>query len=227
MEHKQRIFIYDRREMGVLILLGVMVAVFAFTLGVHLGKKARVREAGAGKDSPAVATVPDQSPNHQEIAEQAKGTQAAAESVLTDSLHEEVQKTGIHLDTPRQIDLPEKPRAENAGATTEPSAPKAEMETENAAPMTKMQPQTPVARPGHFSLQIGSFPTPEDAAARLKALDASGLNGTVREVDLPGKGKWYRVYLDGFPSKEEATKAGDKYRIEHKIDSFIVTKLSE
>jgi cell division septation protein DedD len=46
MEQKQRFFIYDRKEMGVLILLGILVAVFAFTLGVHLGK--RVLSAGAG-----------------------------------------------------------------------------------------------------------------------------------------------------------------------------------
>jgi cell division protein FtsN len=124
MEQKQRLFIYDRKEMGVLLLLGVMVAIFAFTLGVHMGKaippKPGVEHAatGHGEGHEAVGTVADKTPNRQELNEQSKGAQQAADESLDQSLKEEVAKTGIKLDQPRQIQLPDKPRSENAGATT-------------------------------------------------------------------------------------------------------------
>ena len=52
MEQKQRFFIYDRKEMGVLLFLGVMVAIFAFTLGVHLGKKVALTRPRRGSATP-------------------------------------------------------------------------------------------------------------------------------------------------------------------------------
>src|SRR6476620_4017053 len=112
-EQKQRFFIYDRKEMGVLLLLGVLVAVFAFTLGVHLGKRVEQKPSTpapheAPTEAVAVPTVPDQLPNRQELTEQSKGAQQAADETLSQALHEEVARTGIKLDTPKQTQLPEK-----------------------------------------------------------------------------------------------------------------------
>ncbi len=119
MEQKQRFFIYDRREMGVLVILGVMVAVFAFTLGVHLGKRVGPKGyVAAPGDAEPVVTLPDQVPNRQELTEQAKGAQQAADESLNQALHDEVARTGIKLDTPRQVELPDHARSKNAGATT-------------------------------------------------------------------------------------------------------------
>src|SRR5262245_49468076 len=120
MQQKQRVFIYDRKEMGVLTLLGVMVAVFAFTLGVHLGKKVAAQPknpAQTGETAP-VATVPDQVPEARDLHEQAKGVEQAADETLSQSLKEEVGQTGVKTEKPVQVDLPKKPKTENAGATT-------------------------------------------------------------------------------------------------------------
>lgn len=116
---KQKFFIYDRKEMGVLLILGVMVAVFAFTLGVHLGKRVGGPVvAHAPGDAEAVPTVPDKIPNRQELNEQSKGAQQAADESLNQALHDEVARTGIKIDTARQVQLPDKPISKEGGATT-------------------------------------------------------------------------------------------------------------
>src|ERR1700733_14372557 len=107
MEQKQRLFIYDRREVVILVTLGLMVAAFAFTLGVHLGKKVTGKVAlSATAEVPQTGTLQDNLPNRQELTEQARGAQQAADDELSHTLHEEVEKSGIKLKTPRQVDLP-------------------------------------------------------------------------------------------------------------------------
>jgi hypothetical protein len=116
---KQRFFIYDRREMVVLILLGLLIAAFAFTLGVHLGKRVSHQAAHeAVKEPTPVATSPDLVPNRQELNEQAKGVEQAVEEVLDQSLHDEVARTGVKLETPVPVELPEKTKSANGGATS-------------------------------------------------------------------------------------------------------------
>lgn len=215
MEQKQRFFIYDRKEMGVLLLLGVMVAIFAFTLGVHLGKRVGSHTlAAAPADADSVPTVPDKIPNRQELTEQSKGAQQAADESLNQALHDEVARTGIQVDTPHQVKLPEKPVSENAGATTG-AAPQPE------ADAIALHRPVPV---GKFTLQIGSYPTMEEARDQADSLEALGLKPVMRPADVKGK-RWYRLFAGNFNSKELAEKAGAQYVSQHMIDAFIVSKM--
>ena len=247
MDQRQRFFIYDRKEMGVLILLGIMVAMFAFTLGVHLGKRALhpTTETPTGAIRPA-ETIGDKVPESHDIKEQAEGVPAAADETLNSSLHDEVAKTGIHMDTPRQVDLPSTTKAKAAEAPAGPegepalATPKAkhkaetlaesiappgstsESLTETSAPIVK-----PHAVARKYTLQIGSFPTIEEARATSEKMEAAGIKPLIRAVQLKGKGKWYRIYLGTYDTKELADQAGLRYRAKNAIGSYIVTHLTE
>src|SRR4051812_32464370 len=156
MNQKQRVFIYDRKEMGVLTLLGVMVAVFAFTLGVHLGKKVATQAKNPAQTTEAapVATVNDAVPEARELHEQAKGVEQAAEETLTQSLKEEVGQVGVKTEKTVQVDLPKKPKTDNAGATT--------LQEETIPAVLEKAEEAPY-HGGPFSLQIGSYPAIADA----------------------------------------------------------------
>ena len=228
---RQRFFIYDRREMIVLVLLGVMVALFAFTLGVHLGKRVGGKNApghvGITGDSAPVETKDDAVASHLEISEQGKEMKGAVEETLHQSLHEEVTKTGIKVDSEIQTRLPEK-----AIKDTKPKpAPVREggekariVEEQTANPGVEKEHAT--ARPeGAYTLQVGSFATDEEAQQRSQELKAAGLNPFIRKTDVKKMGQWFRVYLGGYPGKAAAEEAGLKFEQRHVIDSFIVSKM--
>lgn len=210
MERKARLFIYDRREIAVLILLGVMVALFAFTLGVHLGKRVHPHALGVvPRDTRSAETVPDQIPNRQELTEQGKAAPQAGDEALTQALHDEVSKTGVKLDTPRQVELPDEPISENAGATT----------------LKRAATSAPKATPrsaGHYTLQVGSYQTQGEAETQLKALAAHDLKAALKPVEIQGKGTWFRVYVGTFGSRDEAQTAGARYKSRKVIGSFVV-----
>jgi cell division protein FtsN len=240
MEPKQRLFIYDRKEMGVLILLGVMVALFAFTLGVHLGKRVGPKVAGNGLvDTPPVETIPDSIPNRQDLTEQGKNVPQAVEEGLDDALHQEVERTGIRLDAPKQLELPKDAPADKVAKSAAPQEKRDDKreekreekrETARREPRLTKQGMSAALRPapaGRYTLQVGSHQTLEEARDQVDALDALGLKPYLREVNLKKKGTWFRVFLGGYPSKEEASEAGNRYKENHMIDSFIVANRVE
>lgn len=78
---------------------------------------------------------------------------------------------------------------------------------------------------GRFTLQIGSYPSIREAKDQVDSMEALGLQPVLRVAEIKGKGKWFRVYLGGFSSRDDAEKAGEGYRSQHVIDSFIVAKM--
>jgi cell division septation protein DedD len=221
MEKKHHLFIYDRKELGVLVLLGVMVAVFAFTLGVHLGKRVGVggRLAPAPEATTAI-TSPDQLPNRQEFQEQSKAAQQAVDESLNQALHDEVARTGIKMDAPRQVELPEDPKGAGA-ASAMPKKSKFLGTLQDIPAAQRAAPQ------GRFTLQIGSHNVVDEAKDQVDAVEALGFKPFLRAAEIRGKGKWYRVYVGGFFSRTEAEKAGQRYKSQHAIDSYIVAKITE
>ncbi len=257
-------FIYDRKEVTVLTVLGVMVALFAFTLGVHLGKKVRGGLGSwTGPDAQSVDTATDKIPEPGDLTEQSKGAFGAVDDTLSHMLRDEVEKAGLKLDQGRQIDLPKGTVSKEGGATTEykakdlADAPAAQAHSEAAAPAPKAEalhaapkaeaahaapkadsvpsapkgsaPTQPTASEaampsGKFTLQVGSHPSLAESVEQMERLKAQGLEAFRKSVDLKEKGLWHRVYLGGYASKEDAEKAGAKFRDQHLVESFVVTR---
>jgi len=205
---KQKLFIYDRKEMGVLLLLGITVAVFAFTFGVHLGKQVGMTPMAQIAGNSTVATQADQTPTQQELAEQAQNAQVIAEESLNQTLHEEVTKNGIKIDKPRQMDLPKETKKKSGGVT---------------ALKSLQNLETNLRR---FSLQIGSFPTETEAKSQIDSYESQGLKPFVREAEVKGIGKRFRLFVGKYDSKGEAEKAGAQFRSQHLIKSFIVARIT-
>ncbi|MCC7442843.1 MAG: SPOR domain-containing protein [Bdellovibrionales bacterium] len=208
MDPRSRFFVYDRKEMVLLILLGVAVALFAFTLGIHLGKT--VGEGARSAQEPPVALLTpgqDRVPTRPDFAEQEKKVAGAADETLFQELHDEVGKSGVQLNPPRQVKLPEQAISEKAPAA------------EGTSPADSDHPS------GRFTIQVGSFPSAAEASAKAAALSSAGMQPFVRAAEVPGKGEWHRVYIGGFGSEAEAQKEGQRLQQSKAFDSFIVARM--
>ncbi len=58
-----------------------------------------------------------------------------------------------------------------------------------------------------YTLQVGSFSEIDSAQALQAQFKSQGYSATVKEVNLPEKGTWYRVYAGHFVSSESAEQA--------------------
>ncbi|MBC7386432.1 MAG: SPOR domain-containing protein [Cryobacterium sp.] len=220
-------FIYDRKEVGILILLGVGVALFAFTLGVHLGKQVIPKAAEVAGETTApepVGVAAEGAPNRQEVSAEVKNIPGAVDETLDQSLRDEIAKTGMQIDKARQVALPEKVRKKSDGP--EVGAPANEATAPIAQKLSPNRVKVAVTRlaSGGYTLQVGSYPTLRDAEPELVKLNENGLRAEIHEVDLTGKGKWFRLFVGQFESIKDAEKAGKAFRKERRIADFVVVK---
>ncbi len=220
MEKKQRVFIYDRKELVVLILLGLVIAIFSFTLGVHLGKEVGEKVViQTEQPVKAVGSEEDTVPNRLELAEQAQGVSEAVEDALEKSLHDEVARTGMKLDKFRQVELPDETLAPESGKTSlEYPAPTKKESLTRADAGVKLVPFDAAK----YLIQVGSHPNDEEAKKQETELKSVGLEPLIRTAEIMGKGTWYRVFLGGFESREDAEKAGKHYVDLRVVNSFIL-----
>lgn len=190
---KQRLFIFERKEIIVFTLLFVTITLFTFTLGIHLKKKydTTLEEPHA----PDIHTVADQIPNGQELTESGREAKAALSDLLKEELFEEVKETNIKLDQTFPIHLP----------------------TDTIAKTH--------SQGAFYSLQVSSHTSLLDAEAHIKELSFGEPNLFIQEVELKEKGKRYRVYLGKFSSRIKAEEEAKGLIKNHKINSYIISKI--
>lgn len=226
MENKRKFFIYDRKEVGILILLGVGVSLFAFTLGVHLGKQVTpppVVEEAAHAPTEKVDTDTPALPSRTEISEQVKNVPGAVDDALDQSLRDEIVRNGLQLSTPKPLNYPDKTVTEKKQAHA--AAPVEAPKSAPAVPEKKTETTTkPAARGVHYALQVGSYPKESDAKDQLPTFSNLGLPVQIKQVEIEGKGTWYRILVGEFPSIKEADSAGKAYQADHKISDYRVVR---
>ncbi len=221
MDRKPRLLIYERKEFLLLVGLAVMVGVFAFTFGVHLGKRVPPKKQVIGEPSvPGVNRLEDASPSRLDLQEEVDAAAGAAEVMADEALRDEVAKTGIQIDPTRQVELPRKTVAQKTGEPVE-----ADQEPAKVSALLAQALQRP-APAGQFTLQIAAFSVTEAAVVEkaLRGWADSSLTPWIREVQIPGKGRWYRVYQGGFETRAEAEAAGSELKAAGRLAQFVVTK---
>jgi cell division septation protein DedD len=77
---------------------------------------------------------------------------------------------------------------------------------------TKIKEAEPAVAAGSvkFSVQVASLKDKTKAEQLNKKISAMGYTPRFVENNIPGKGKWFRVVIDGFPSKNLAQAAAEK-----------------
>jgi cell division protein FtsN len=76
-------------------------------------------------------------------------------------------------------------------------------------PVAERTPSKPAPGKEKYQIQVISLKEREKADQISKKLTPLGFKPKIVVIDLPDKGKWYRIILEGFESREQAQKAVD------------------
>jgi cell division septation protein DedD len=88
------------------------------------------------------------------------------------------------------------------------------------SPGTEAQPAQ-----GPYSLQIGSFERPDEAAFLIMRLKRKGYDAYQKTEQVPSIGEKYRVRLGHFSSREQADKFAENLKKKEGLDSYICIDL--
>lgn len=86
--------------------------------------------------------------------------------------------------------------------------------------------ESPYAAKGKYTVQVAAFRDTIAARSFAEELRRKGYRVTVAEADVPGKGRWSRVRVGAFLTKQEAREYGNKLKMEEPgVKSVFITHI--
>lgn len=77
-----------------------------------------------------------------------------------------------------------------------------------------------------FAIHYSSYKTSSQAGADAGRLKTQGYEAFVNEANVPGSGKWFRVYAGKYSSRQKAIEAGGEMKRKHQIDKVLIHQIS-
>jgi len=90
------------------------------------------------------------------------------------------------------------------------------------APVEKTKLPPADVKGGKYSIQLSSSTDKNRSRRRVDELKKRGYPAFLEEADLKEKGKWYRVKVGHFASRDDATRYAISMRKKEKISNFVV-----
>jgi cell division protein FtsN len=102
--------------------------------------------------------------------------------------------------------------------------------TPTAPPVTENKPaeaapavdQPSIPAKGQFTVQVGSHNNVEEANAQAAKLSAAGFEPRIVSVDIPKRGRWYRIQTGSFSNRDEANRYGAQIVAKGAAGNFVV-----
>jgi cell division protein FtsN len=189
MDSKTKLYVFAKKEVALIFIFMILIAITSFVMGVKIGKNYSLEMAGV--------TPEDQ----KKVVELLSKKEEALEDIKKNSEAHTVESSDI------EHKLQEKISAEFG------SDPKATHTTvgETSHPVNMSTEKSPHegtksldGLSGKFTIQLGSHRTLKEAEDFAEGFKARGYDTIINQIEIKGKGTWYRVSLGAFTSMEEA-----------------------
>ena len=219
MEENSKVIVFEKKEVGLIVLFVVLLAATCFTLGVRMGMKWQLSAEGITEED--IKNVELKSQREEETEKVLKTSDPEEKVEIKDEAFDKLQKEFEKLDdkgAPAKLnesaDLPnnEAPAAEKLIESYEVTKPATQESAAIATPSPEPAPAQPTATnvvnaaqySGKFTIQVGAYNNLEEASQFASGFEVRGYTPVIQEAEIAGKGKWYRVSIGVFETRQAA-----------------------
>lgn len=222
MNENAKLYVFERKEVVLIFLFMFVTAVTSFVFGVKVGKNFSFQQAGltqaertklelmSGQEETVETVVQEKS---KEVVESSTVTQDSHERLksIIDQQFSEGKGTAAKSNETKINETKSEAKSETPAAT-ETKAPEAAVTTEGSE-VSEASTGTPVVSSknkgvdhytGKWTIQLGAHRTLEEAEKFSDGFRVRGYSPIINEVNLSGKGAWFRVSLGVFETLAEA-----------------------
>jgi DedD protein len=199
----------DGRQVASVVVGALVIVGVVFVLGLNVGRQVATRQAGSARagDLDALDRAPTAAPAvdgasltfHDQLVKQKPAPQPSVTAAVAAPIPSSPAAAGSSA-----ADHPERSAAAG-GAESRDAAGGAESR-DAASTAERSRGTKPSASPGDFTIQIGA--TQQRSEADRISVRYRSLNPRVETADVQGKGRWYRVRVGSFATRE----AAERYR---------------
>lgn len=197
MESNTKLYVFAKKEVALIFIFMILIAITSFVMGVKIGKNYSMELAGVTPDDQK--KVVDLLSKNEESLEDIKKSEASHAVESGDIEHKLQEKISNEFGNG---EAPGETHGESASNMSKES--KGAHDAHGTAAPTAHQPDHKDALSGKFTIQLGSHRTLKEAEDFAEGFKARGYDPIINQIDIKGKGTWYRVSLGAFNSMEEA-----------------------
>ena len=241
MSEKPALYVVEKKEVVILVVLFVLVTVLAFTMGVRygesVGKKAALSQAhaegevGAEHAEHTGGTLGSSAGDHGE--EDSHGASGHAK----DAGHgKEAGGHGEKAEAPKAAaksspEVSEAPGREAADKNSDEFLLNALKESGVEPPGgkapndAKLPSEVKRAKSGSYVIQVGSHPTKGEAESQLRMLASKKIDAEILAPFKDRQGEWHRVVIGSYKTKRDAEKEAGQLKAKGAILSYFVWRL--
>lgn len=225
MEDNSKLFVFDKKEVILIFVFIVLIAITSFTLGVRFGKQLSLKKDDYGQSEQNMINLKSVEEERVESITNPESDKSTFESTLEEKegnneldtearLREEMEK--LAKEPVKEIDpvVEEQPAAKPTA-----DSPQAMKETEEDI----YKPKGNLV--GKYTIQLAAFSTKDEAQSFADGFIISGYDAIINDVVIPGKGTWYRVSVGIFDNLNEAKAYLEKEKAFFQGKDYLINKL--
>jgi cell division protein FtsN len=194
MDPKTKLYVFAKKEVALIFIFMILIAITSFIMGIKIGKKYTYEVAGiTPADQKKVVEL--LSKNEEELADIKKNQEAHKvesgdiENKLQEKISGEFGVT-VHESKSANPNMSAAPVAKPDGTAISHESKGAKSSSDELS--------------GKMTIQLGSHRTLKEAEDFSEGFKARGYDPIINQIEIKGKGTWYRVSLGAFSTNEEA-----------------------
>ena len=188
MDSKTKLYVFAKKEVALIFIFMILIAITSFVLGVKIGKNYSLEIAGVTKDDQK--KVVELLSNKEEALEDIKKNAEAHVVESSDIEHKLQEKISAEFGTQQKSEHGATEVSHATNMSTEKTAHEAGISKDGLS--------------GKFTIQLGSHRTLKEAEDFAEGFKARGYDTIINQIEIKGKGTWYRVSLGAFTNMDEA-----------------------
>lgn len=196
MDDKTNLYVFEKKEVFLIFIFMILIAVTSFVLGVKVGK------------SFTYADLPLPADNQRESLQFMSDREEEVKEISSEQNLEEVQVVDplprMRETLERELEAEQRRFEERV---PEPTQQGTRSETQNLK--------------GKYTIQLGSYRSYEEADQFASGFKARGYNPIIQEVELEDSGLWYRVSLGIFDTISQAKEYVLKERLLFEGEDYV------
>ena len=222
MEDNSKLFVFDKKEVILIFVFIVLIAITSFTLGVRFGKQLSLKSDEYTKDELDLINLKS---SEEERVEDIVEDDNEFESSLNEKSKEQVDTDDRLREEIERLTKTEEARINVPGG--EDNNDQAEM---NPSEEKKIESTEDLYRPqgdysGKYTIQLAAFDSKDEARSFADGFIVSGYDAIVNEVEISGKGTWYRVSIGLFENLNQAKDYLEKEKSFFQGKDYLINKI--
>lgn len=216
MDDKTNLYVFEKKEVALIFIFMILIAVTSFVLGVKVGKSFTYSEVDRALEEVNQVEILSE--------EEEKANRLMNEDTPASEYEEDVHSR-----------IEEHIRREFEQETTEPREPQEDQSSQPTDDILQGEPLKKNSESqdslsidqlrGKYTIQLSSHRSKNEAEQFAQGFEVRGYEPIINEVEVPGKGIWYRVSIGIFDTITEAKDYVLKERTLFQDEDYVFQRL--